>query len=1260
MKLLKELKYYLSGQSQIQINKGRRICQTAFPAIDIEQNGEEDYTIYIPSESSDNIYQVDLFYDENEKLMMICECPAYEDFLDCKHCVAAVMALQKDLAEAIQKTPATLPQQNQASFQLDKEGYFHFKMDAIRIFSLNTLSGNSYQNAPYVIASGIRSLTPNLPHQKFIYDEKSKQIADIDIVYDGGNGFKTRCSCGDISSPICKHVIGSFIFLEQQYNSYFFNRFKDFTDEKNQILSAYGITINDPEAKEFEWYLSSWGQLQLKSRPASFVAAGSMQFLQDIKKQILGNTETHFDASRPPLPASTVLDFEIGFLFNFGSVKHIGFELEGLFIRYKKGKTDIKKLSIHNESNLPFLQSVSDHLFEQLTALSDRKLIEWMSQNGCSYLKSYVNPWNQLLEKDIPKLKDHYFELLQDLWPSLCDEPHLYELNESRLSQANVKPVILSKTPALLRFKVMANDRLITIKIGAYPEGTDAQETTISALKNEFILKIDNTLYLPKNSEDLSMLDNFYTGELKFPLSERLEVIRNIILPLQTKYQVTIDQRLDFEIDTPVPSPHLLLEEQGDTFLVLKPRFQYENITLDYEENLEYVKQREGTIKLIKRDKSKEKKFYEFLRFLHPKFSAQRNGSYYTLPFKEVMKDAWFLSMIQQVQDAGYPIYGLQDLKNFRYNTNKPTFEIKASNGIDWFDLKIEITWGDQQVTLKDIRKAILNRQEAVLLDDGTLGIIPSEWIDQYSLLLKIGTDKDDHLQLSKLHYSILDQLDGKLNNKKVELEIADKKKKLQSYTGTQNYLPLSAAINAQLRPYQLTGVQWMQALDDLGWGGCLADDMGLGKTLQAITFLQYLKEKDSAGTQLIICPTSLIFNWENELDKFCPALKYHTYYGNQRSFDVEHFEKFDIILTTYGTLRLDIGHLSQFNWNYIILDESQAIKNPEAQVTKSLSLLKAKNRLIMSGTPVQNNTMDLFAQFNFINPGFLGNKEFFKREFADPIDKYGDKLKSEQLRRMVYPFMLRRTKEQVATDLPDKTETVIWCTMGKAQRSVYDEYKNYYRNLLLKKIDEEGIGKSGIYVLEGLLRLRQICDHPLLIKDSLEMINDSVKTEELMREIQENSGGHKLLVFSQFTEMLQLIGKELELAGIAYCYLDGSTPAAKRKIEVERFQQDETIQVFLISLKAGGVGLNLTAADYVYLVDPWWNPAAEQQAIDRTHRIGQTRKIFAYKMICKDTVEEKILKLQEKKKSLADDLINEDSSFLKKLTKDDVAFLFS
>lgn len=1264
MQFLEKINRYLDKQSKAQLDKGRRIA--SFKAIKIEEsNDKESYELEVPSESSSDTYTVDFFdIKSSPDLGVVCECPAYFDNDDCKHCVAAAFTIRRRLSADITEIPVTAKPAGKEVKQttLDEDGFFHFTMDSIAGYTLQRLAGNPSQSAISKIINNLKPGPLNLPHQCFSYYEKSKKVCDVDIVFDRNNGFKTRCTCGDKTHQLCKHVFGGFAYLEYHYGRFYFSRFKLFTEEKNKILANYGLSLNDPEARDFEWQVSHWGELTLVKKPAYLISAGNAAFLQGIKQSILGNAETKYDMLRPQLPASTMLDFEIGFLFNFTSARHIGFELETVFVREKNGKQDLKKLVLHQQSNLPFLQSLSDAVFNQVLEFSDQKLTDWMAKRGREYLKSYANPWNQISAVEKDELKKHYLELLQNLWPVLCTEPYVYQLNEGRFSNANIRPVKLSETPLQLSFTAAADARFITIKIDFKPVGVDLPSDEIKVLKSGMVLEAADTLYLLQNPEDLLLAQSFDGGMLKFPVADRLEIIRNVILPLQAKYPVTVSGSLNFEMIGPEPQPQLLLSEFEDKFLMLKPRFLYEETLIEYDDNLEHIQQNEGAVKIIKRNKPEEKKLYEYLRTLHPKFASQRNNLYYFLPFAEVMKGNWFLNMIQQVQEAGFPVFGLQDLKTFRYNTNTPTFDIEAGSGIDWFDLKIEIHWGDQQVPLAAIRKAILNKQEAVLLDDGTLGIIPAEWLEQYGLLLKIGTEKEGKVRVSKLHYSLLDELGDKLNNKDIQAEIAEKKQKLINFNGIQTHLLPSAAINAQLRPYQLAGFQWLQALDDLGWGGCLADDMGLGKTLQAITFLQFLKEKKPGSTQLIVCPTSLIFNWENELDKFCPALKYHTYYGNMRSFDDAHFEQFDLILTTYGVVRIDIEHLSKFNWHYIILDESQAIKNPDAQVTKSLQLLKAQNKLILSGTPVQNNTYDLFAQFNFINPGFLGHREFFKQEFANPIDKFGDKQKSEQLRRMVYPFMLRRTKEQVATDLPDKTEMILWCSMNKAQRSIYDEYKNYYRNMLLKKIEEEGMGKSGIYVLEGLLRLRQICDHPALIKENMETetASESVKTEELMREIQENSGGHKLLVFSQFTEMLHLISKELEKAAIPFCYLDGSTPLAKRKTEVKRFQEDESIKVFLISLKAGGVGLNLTAADYVYLVDPWWNPAAEQQAIDRTHRIGQTRKIFAYKMICKDTVEEKILQLQQKKKSLADDLINEESGFVKKLTKDDIAFLFS
>jgi SNF2 family DNA or RNA helicase len=318
----------------------------------------------------------------------------------------------------------------------------------------------------------------------------------------------------------------------------------------------------------------------------------------------------------------------------------------------------------------------------------------------------------------------------------------------------------------------------------------------------------------------------------------------------------------------------------------------------------------------------------------------------------------------------------------------------------------------------------------------------------------------------------------------------------------------------------------------------------------------------------------------------------------------------------------------------------------------------------------------------DFLNPGMLGSPDFFRTQFANPVDRNGDKEAAARLRRLVYPFVLRRTKEQVAKDLPDRTEMILWCEMGEEQRRIYDRFKETYRAALLDRIGEEGMGKSSIYILEGLTKLRQICDHPALLKGGVSgeapeagardgeaapeggekdgEAAPSAKLDELIREIEENAGHHKALVFSQFTSMLKLIRAALEERGIPYLYLDGSVAAEERKRAVAKFQEEEDTRIFLISLKAGGVGLTLTAADYVYLVDPWWNPAVEQQAIDRSHRIGQEKKVFAYRMICRDTVEEKILQLQERKKPLASDLIADETGFVKQLTKEDVDYLFS
>jgi non-specific serine/threonine protein kinase len=544
-------------------------------------------------------------------------------------------------------------------------------------------------------------------------------------------------------------------------------------------------------------------------------------------------------------------------------------------------------------------------------------------------------------------------------------------------------------------------------------------------------------------------------------------------------------------------------------------------------------------------------------------------------------------------------------------------------------------------------------------LGDGTLGILPDEWLKKYSLLFKVGEGKQNQLRLSKYHLSIIDELYNEIDETEVMIKLEEKYDRLRSFNRINEVNP-PRDLEHILRPYQVAGYHWLNYLNEVGWGGILADDMGLGKTVQALSFLQLFKEQNVNMTSLVVCPTTLMFNWENEIKKFTPKLSYMIHHGGDRQKNKKIFENHDVIITTYGTLRSDIKFMLEANFDYVVLDESQAIKNPQSKVTKAASLLNAKNRLCMSGTPLQNNTFDIYAQMNFLNPGMLGSVEYFRNEFATPIDKFGEKEHKEHLKKLLYPFILRRTKEQVAKDLPEKTETILFCEMEEEQRNIYDAYRNDYRDKIMGVIKEQGIDKSQLTILQGLMKLRQICDSPAIIKEQEPLPNASVKLEELAREITENIGNHKALVFSQFLGMLALIKEKLVELGVKFEYFDGSTTAQERERAIQSFQNDNDVRVFLISLKAGGVGLNLTAADYVYIVDPWWNPAVEQQAIDRTHRIGQTKNIFAYRMICKDTIEDKILQLQEKKRALAKDLVSDDDGFVKTLTKEDVEYLFS
>ncbi len=1264
MKTQAFLKDYLNDVESNLKKKGNRLYAKFKDEIILESLDEFEAELMIPSESNyDESYSVSFSFDQEiDFAESYCECPAFENYEDCKHCVAAALYLvnlirnEKDKNLKSGKSPAIKNEADNDSAPDPEKIIVTFKN--ISHQQVQHFTKQFYRWESYRISGKNRITKYSGSEHSFEYKESTKKTYLQQINFLQPDKLEVSCTCGDAKQDdLCTHLMAALNLLQIKFGDYYFSVFKDINEEKKALLAPYGLLPGDKEAKDFVFEKDYSGNLIVKSAPGYLVKMDSEDSLSLLVSHFV-QPATNLGKVRPQLPAGKFINFDLGYLFNFASRQHINFLLQPLAISKKNDKTSYDKIVLSNTENFALLKSLPDEqyiLFEQLT---DEAMHTHLVQAGFIHLATYSSWQQQMTKEAVEKLLEYYHGILQKLWPFLAEQENIFSLPPARtFSKRNIEPIKLGTAIPSFNFKVFPDDKFINIELFVTIEGKPVSFMDSKSSGYLFIVS-DKKYFLTEKFEHIKLMQQFGHGILKFPVAHQFDVLRKVVLPLQQLYAVNIHETLQFESHKAEAIPHVMVSEYGNQFLMLKPQFDYENHVVDFDDDPDISVKNENGLSLIERDKQAERSFHERLRSLHPLFVKQLNNHFYYLPFSDVMKGNWFLHAIRQLQEENVTVKGMQELKKFRYNTSVPKWEMKTGSGIDWFDLKIKVSFGDQFVPLRDLQKAIRSGQKIIVLGDGTFGVLPEEWLKQYGMLMKMGQEEDGKLHINKMHFTVIDELHNLIDEEHILKELEEKKEKLRKIENIKPG-PVSKKIKAALRPYQLGGYNWLQVLDELSWGGCLADDMGLGKTLQAICFLQYLKEKYKTATSLVVCPTSLIYNWEIELQKFAPSLKYHIYYGSNRSFSDEHLENYDIIITSYGTMRVDIEELQRHTFRYIILDESQYIKNPDAQVSKAAQLLKANNRIILSGTPVQNNTFDLFAQMHFLNPGFLGNKEFFKNEFAIPIDKNGDSETAAQLRKLIFPFMLRRTKDQVATDLPDKTETVLWCEMDKAQRAVYDEYKNYYRHQLLNKIEEEGMGNASIYILEGLMRLRQICDSPALLKDEEVTTTASIKLQELLRDVLENTGDHKLLVFSQFTEMLSLVKDAFTQNKITHLYLDGSTPATKRKDIVAQFQTDEKIKTFLISLKAGGVGLNLTAADYVYLIDPWWNPAVEDQAIDRTHRIGQTNKVFVYKMICKDTVEEKILQMQQKKKSLSKELISEEKGFIKKLTKDDVAFLF-
>ncbi len=579
---------------------------------------------------------------------------------------------------------------------------------------------------------------------------------------------------------------------------------------------------------------------------------------------------------------------------------------------------------------------------------------------------------------------------------------------------------------------------------------------------------------------------------------------------------------------------------------------------------------------------------------------------------------------------------------------------VEVSSGIDWFELHGEVDYGGASAKLPALLAALRRGETMVRLDDGTYGLLPEEWLTRFGPIAGLGTAEADHLRFRRNQAGLLDALLATQPEVNCDETFTRVRDELRSFGGIHAG-EQPAGFEGVLRDYQKDGVGWMDFLRRFGFGGCLADDMGVGKTAQVLALLESRRGlPETPGPSLVVVPKSLVFNWKQEAARFTPRLRVLDHTGIAR--DVHAFADYDVVLTTYGTLRRDAAEFKDIEFDYIVLDEAQAIKNAGTESAKAARLLRGRNRLALSGTPVENHLGELWSIFEFLNPGMLGAASVFK--LAGPGARNPGEETRHLLAHALRPFILRRTKEQVARELPPKSEQTLFCELETPQRKLYNELRAHYRNSLLGMVATQGLAKSKIQVLEALLRLRQAACHPGLI-DPKRRNDASAKLDVLLERLREVvAEGHKALVFSQFTSLLSLVRERLDESSMVYEYLDGAT--RDRQQRVERFQTDPDCSLFLISLKAGGLGLNLTAAEYVFLLDPWWNPAVEAQAVDRAHRIGQTNQVFAYRLIARDTVEEKILQLQSSKRDLAAAIIGEDNSLIRNLQREDLELLLS
>ena len=1032
------------------------------------------------------------------------------------------------------------------------------------------------------------------------------------------------CTCDNSKPQLCAHQaeIIHCILEEKKYRIFF----DDILRKKTFLSKAKGYGLeNEPDLDHYFQLELTEGKLEILPRIKEMLTMDEQMFQRDLLPQVLSKLDelaVHETGKKQILVIGkhryynhlvfSLMEAEIT---QTGKLKNPVNAVDAMQLIWKAEKPlDIKFYTAissfqnnyneeYNASEMEALKLIVKNPLSLDVYYHDREIAETISAKSLTQVK--LNTLNTDIQLSVFK-KDPFFEITGELL-----------LNDLLVPFKNI---------------ILRNEYFIY------------NNNTFSLIDHPDMLRIIK--FFKANNEILLIHSSKYEGFMKQILSNLEEHININYSYIQTATKVQLEEK-NFQIE------RVIYLRQQENYIGITPVMKYGQVEVPvYSRKQIFDTDQNGNPFKIERNDAAEARFTSLVMQQHPDFEEQMDGyQYFYLHREKFLDNNWFLNAFEVWRNEGIVILGFNDLKNNKLNPHCAKINIQITSGLDWFNAKLKVGFGQKEATLKQLHRTIRNKSKFVQLDDGSLGILPEEWMDKIAAYFQVGEIDEELLRIPKINFTEVSSL---FEKEVLSTEVQNEITTYSTQFAARKNIPqvnIPAELKAELRDYQHEGLNWLNFLDGFNFGGCLADDMGLGKTLQIIAFILSQRENRGHTTNLVVVPTSLLFNWQEEISKFAPSIKVLVHYGPDRQKVTTHFSDYEVVLTTYGILLSDIRFLKTFNFNYIFLDESQTIKNPNSERYKAARLLQARNRIVLTGTPVENSTFDLYSQLSFACPGLLGSKQSFKDIYAIPIDKFEYNKRAMELQQKIKPFILRRTKKQVAKELPEKTETVIYCEMNAEQRRIYDAYEKELREFITAN-DDDDLNKNSMHVLTGLTRLRQICNSPVLIKEGYSG-EHAVKIEVLMEQILGKSKDHKILVFSQFVGMLDLLKPELERHGIPFEYLTGQTKERGKK--VANFQENEDIRVFLISLKAGGIGLNLTQADYIYLIDPWWNPAAENQAIDRSYRIGQTKNVIAVRMICSNTVEEKILTLQKKKTLLAQNLLKTEGTKFQGLSKQDL-----